>query len=151
MRTENPRIGITTVECLLLTIALLGGLIIGGKAAERFGWLGVLIGVPIGFIGTLLIFWALALVFAVAEGLWSGGIPYLPRCRSGRCRSGLLTDFGDFEPEERDGNWGYFRCRCGDLYERRRKDRKVLLVADDGSRQRYMKWKRLRGWTADTP
>ena len=48
------------------------------------------------------------LAWAVFEGLTATGIPYLPTCRNGKCRSGWLTDFGNYEPERVGGHGAFF-------------------------------------------
>ena len=71
-------------------------------------------------------------------------------CGNGKCKSGLLMDFGDYEPEQVDGEFGYFRCRCGELYFRDRKKGRVLEVLPDGTQNPFMIWNSFRGWRPDS-
>jgi hypothetical protein len=74
----------------------------------------------------------------------------LPICGNGKCKSGLLSDFGDYEPAEYKGKLGgYFKCRCGTLYHRDRKKGRVAEVLPDGTEKPYMIWKPFRGWRPD--
>ena len=97
------------------------------------------------------VLYGVALMLAFLESLLWGRIPYLPPCGNGKCKSGLLSDFGDYEPPEHDGEWGgYFWCRCcGRLYHRDRKKGRVLEVLVDGTYKPYMIWKSFRGWRPD--
>jgi hypothetical protein len=140
------RAGATLIELLVLLALSAGGLMVAGYATNRFGWPGLLLGFPLGFFAAFFGLYALVLTWAVFEGLASTGIPYLPTCRNGKCKSGWLTDFGNYEPEPLGGQGVFFRCQCGDLYEKRRKEKIVLLILLDCSAVRYMIWKPLRGW-----
>lgn len=147
-RSRAGEVGST--DLLILSLVLLGGLVIAIYAGEWFGPLGAVLGLPLGLAASFPALYGLALLWAVVEALLWGGMPYLPTCGNGRCRSGPLTDFGDYEPEEVGGNWGYFRCRCGRLYWRKRDEGRVLEVLPDGTVIPYMIWKPLRGWRPDT-
>jgi hypothetical protein len=74
------------------------------------------LGIPVGLIATFGVLYGVALVAACLEALLWTGMPVLPPCGTGKCRSGLLMEFGDFEPEQVGGHWGYFRCRCGKMF-----------------------------------
>lgn len=117
---------------------------------QWFGWAGFLLGIPVGLIGTFGVLYGVAFVAACTEALLWSGMPMLPPCGTGKCKSGLLMDFADFEPEQVGGQWGYFRCRCGMLYFRERKKMRVLEVLPDGTQKRYMVWKPFRGWRPDS-
>ncbi|QDT94762.1 hypothetical protein [Gimesia aquarii] len=143
---RNKRTGATGFELLLVLTVLLAGLVFTMVCGERFGLLGYLAGFPAGCAIAFAVLYGLIALFALLEGVVKDGIPYLPPCRSGNCRSGLLADFGDIEPEQHEGEFGYFRCRCGELYERRRSKKRVLFVSANGDKVPYMKWQCCRGW-----
>ena len=133
-----------------MMVVLLAGLFIASYGGKLFGWAGFLLGVPVGLFVAFGVLYGVALMLAFLESLLWGGIPYLPLCGNGKCKSGLLSDFGDYEPAEHDGEWGgYFRCRCGRLYHRDRKKGRVLEVLPDGTHTPYMVWKAFRGWRPD--
>lgn len=136
-------------ECLLLIAAMLGGMLVAGYAGDRFGWLGFILGGLVGAALSLTTVWLLTFIWAVAEGLHFDGIPYLPTCGNGNCKSGLLTDFGDYEWERNDELRAYFRCKCGKLYWRKREEGRVLEVLPDGTMKPYMVWRSFRGWYPD--
>lgn len=142
----SGRSGATGFELLVVLIVMLVGLLTSVTLGEQFGLLGYLAGFPIGCAVAFGVIYVLIAGYALIEGVVKAGIPYLPPCQNGNCRSGLLTDFGDFKPEEFEGQSGYFRCNCGDLYERRRKEGRVLLVLPNGEKAPYMKWRCCRGW-----
>ena len=150
MRRRKRRGEVTLHDFLTLLLILLGGLMIASYGGQLFGWPGFLLGIPMGLIATFGVLYGVALVAACLEALLWTGMPVLPPCGTGKCRSGLLTDFGDFEPEQVGGQWGYFRCRCGKLYFRERKKGRVSEVLPDGTQKPYMIWKPLRGWHPDS-
>ena len=134
----------------MIMVILLAGLFIASYGAKYFGWIGFLLGVPIGLAVAFGVLYSVMSLFVIVESLIWGGIPYLPSCGNGKCKSGLLSDFGDYEPAQHNGEWGgYFRCRCGKLYHRDRKKRLVLEVLPDGTERPYMVWKAFRGWRPD--
>ena len=95
---EPPRRGqVGSFECLRLTAAMRGAVLLATFATEWFGWLGFFVGGIAGALLALISVWLLTLIWAVAEGLLFDGIPYLPTCGNGKCKSGLLNDFGDYE------------------------------------------------------
>jgi hypothetical protein len=126
-----------------------GGLLIASYGAKHFGWIGFLLGIPVGLAVAFGVLYGVVVLWVILESLIWGGIPYMPPCGTGKCRSGLLTDFGEYEPEEVDGEFGYFRCRCGKLYFRDRKKGRVAEVLSDGTHKPYMLWKAFRGWRSD--
>ena len=113
--------GATGFELLIVLVVMLAGLLTAVALGESFGLLGYATGFPIGCVVTFGAIYGLIAGYALIEAVVKEGIPYLPPCRRGICKSGLLTDFGDFEPEEFEGQFGYFRCKCGDLNERQKK------------------------------
>ena len=134
--------GVIFVDLALAQVAALGW------AAAGLG-LGAWVGGAIGLLISLSSFLLLATLMAFLEGAISGGLPYLPTCGTGKCQSGWLTDFGDFEWETDDQNRTLFRCRCGMLYWRDSKKHRVLEVLSDGSAKPFMVWKPFRGWKPD--
>lgn len=153
----DERRGLTSAECPILLVIFTGGMAVGwyaGSALGRFGllfgWLGLLVGFPVGVVASFGLLYGVALFWAFSGALLWSGIPWLPTCGNGKCRSGLLTDFGDYEIEKLGGHWGYFRCRCGRLYWRKREEGRVLEVLSDGTVTPYMVWRRFRGWCPDT-
>ena len=137
-------------DCLIMVVILLGIFVIASYGFQWFGWAGFLLGVPVGLAVAFGVLYGVALLWATLEALIWGGIPYLPPCGTGKCKSGLLSDFGDFEPEQVGGHWGYFRCRCGKLYFRERKKGRVSQMLPDGTQKPYMIWKAFRGWRPDS-
>jgi len=147
-RKQRGEVGLH--DCLIMMVVLFGGMLIASYGGRLFGWAGFLLGIPVGLVVAFAVFYAVALVAASLEALLWEGMPMLPPCENSKCKSGLLTDFGDYEPAEYGGNWGgYFRCRCGKLYFRERKKGRVAKVLADGTRKPYMVWKPFRGWGAD--
>jgi hypothetical protein len=149
MRRRKRRGEVNLHDCLMMLVVLLAGLFVASYGAKHFGWAGFLLGIPVGLIVAFGVLYAVAFVAACLEALLWEGMPMLPPCGNGKCKSGLLTDFGDFEPEEVDGEFGYFRCRCGKLYFRDRKKGRVAEVLADGTHKPYMVWKPFRGWRPD--
>ena len=134
----------------MMMVVLLAGLFIASYGGKLFGWPGFLLGVPVGVFVAFGVLYAVALLWASIEALLWDGMPYMPTCGNGKCKSGLLTDFGDYEPEHDDEFRAYFRCKCGRLYWRNRKEGRVLEVLSDGTVKPYMKWKSFRGWRPDS-
>ena len=143
--TSARRGEVNLQDFLMLMLILLGSFLAALYAGERFGWIGFVVGGAIGLLISLGSFLLLATLMAFLEGAISGGIPYLPTCGTGKCQSGWLTDFGDFEWETDDQNRALFRCRCGMLYWRDSKKHRVLEVLSDGSAKPFMVWKPFRG------
>jgi hypothetical protein len=150
MYRKTRRGEVNLQDCLMMLVVLLAGLFIASYGAKHFGWLGFLLGVPVGIVVAFGVLYGVLLLGVVVESLIWGGIPYLPPCRNGKCKSGRLSDFGDYEPAEHNGEWGgYFRCRCGKLYHRDKKKGRVLEVLPDGAERPYMVWKAFWGWRPD--
>jgi len=148
-RTPSRRGEVNLQDFLLLIAVLLGGLAIAAYTAERFGWIGFLLGGAIGLLVSFGILYLFFAMYALIEGVIWEGVPFLPVCANGKCKSGLLTDFGDYEWELDEQDRLLFRCRCGLLYERNRKTGQVREVLPDGSTKPYMIWKPFRGWRPD--
>ena len=72
-------------DCLTMLIVLLGGLVLARFAGEAFGWMGFLLGLPIGTVISFGVLYAIVLLWACSEALLFGGIPYLPTCGNGKC------------------------------------------------------------------
>lgn len=122
---------------------------VASYGSASFGWIGFIVG---GIVGAIVSFggvWLLTLIWAVAEGLLCDGIPYLPTCGNGKCKSGLLTDFGDYEWERNEELKAHFRCKCGKVYWCNREEGRVLEVLSDGTMKPYMVWRSFRGWYPD--
>jgi hypothetical protein len=139
------RAAVSLADFLLLMFLVLGAGLVAAFAGSRFGWVGFLLGFPVGLFGLFFGFFGLVLTGCLFEALLREGIPYLPPCRNGKCRSGLLTDFGDYEWEQVNGEW-VFRCRCGDIYQKIRKGPAVVRILCDGDARPYMAWRPFRGW-----
>ena len=125
--------GFTLVE--MLAILVLVGFVLAG--VHLLGWLwGTILGVTVFF----LVASALALLRDGFEG-----IPRLPRCRNGCCRGpGLLPgDYGDY----RIGDEHDLVCRCGIRHKRREK--RFVVLKDDGTEVPYLIWRPFRGWFPD--
>jgi hypothetical protein len=135
---RRGEVGLT--DCLFVIVAMLVGIVAAGYAGARFGWLGFIFGGLIGAIVSVGCVWLLVLIWAIAEGLLFDGIPYLPTCRNGTCKSGLLTDFGDYQWEDTPRHSAYFRCKCGIVYWRKREQGRVLEVLPDGTTRPYNTW-----------
>jgi hypothetical protein len=134
----------------MIMVILVAGLFVASYGAKYFGWIGFLLGVPIGLAVAFGGLYGVLLLWVIVESLIWGGIPYLPPCENGKCKSGLLSDFGDYEPAQHNGEWGgYFRCQCGELYHRDRKKGRVAEVLPDGTERPHMVWKSFRGWRSD--
>lgn len=149
IRRTQPRGEVGIFALLMILVVLAGSLLLASYSNSMFGWLGFLAG---GIIGVPVSFGMMYLVlslWAIAESCVFSGIPYLPICRDGKCKSGLLTDFGDYEPETDKEFRDYFRCKCGRLYWRNRRERRVLEVLPDGTTKPYMIWRSCRGWFPD--
>jgi len=148
---QSRRRGEVGIAALAIILAvLIGGLIAATYATTRFGWLGVVVGGPVGGIVTFAILMLCLYVWEIVKALLFGGVPYLPPCIDGKCCSGLLTEFGDYEPEFNDEQRAYFRCKCGRLYWRNRKEGRVLEVMADGTTEPYMIWRSFRGWRPES-
>lgn len=92
-------------------------------------------GLVIGLIAGLAVFPILVLIY---DG-WKGGLPALPRCRSGRC--GALA----YLPERLDDRF-VLKCGCGGHYLR--VGRRFFLFVN-GTLTSYMRWRAFRGWVDD--
>jgi hypothetical protein len=133
----------------MIMVVLLAGLFIASYGAKHFGWIGFLLGIPVGLAVAFGVLYGVVLLWVILESLIWGGIPYMPQCGTGKCKSGPLSDFGDYEPERNDQFRAYFRCKCGRLYWRNRQEGRVLEVLSDGTTKPYMVWKAFRGWRND--
>ncbi len=149
MRRTQRRGEVGLFELLFIIVVLTGGLILAGYASSKFGWLGFVGGGILGVIASLGGLLLVLYVWAFSEALCFGGIPYLPTCGNGKCKSGLLSDFGDYEPETDEQFRAYFRCKCGTLYWRNRKEGRVLEVLPDGTMKPFKIWRSFRGWYSD--
>ncbi len=152
MRQTQRRGAVGGFELLIIFVVLIGGILLAAYATEKFGWLGFIGG---GLLGGILSFsgvFILLYICAFVEAIAFGGIPYLPTCGNGKCKSGLLTECGDYEWELNSERREYFRCKCGRLYWRNMKDGRVLgvlEVLDDGTMKPYRVWRSFRGWYPD--
>jgi hypothetical protein len=136
-------------SCLIILLVLIVALVVAAYASSWFGWLGFLVG---GIIGVPVSFGAIYIVLTVlafGESFLFGGIPYMPTCSNGKCKSRLLEEGGDYNSERNEFCRAYFRCKCGHLYWRNRKEGRVLEVLPDGTTRPYMIWRSCRGWYPD--
>jgi len=137
---RSLRAGATLFECLMLTLMALGALAIAALAAERWGWPGALLGLPLGFIGILGGLNIIAMVGVLIERDW------LPRCHQGVCSGDWRTMFGDYDIVRFGDDFGY-RCRCGIEYMK--EGRRFMRRRPDGSLEPYMVWTWPRGYVPD--
>lgn len=140
------RAGVTTFEFMVLMSLFLAAIGSAAYAGDRFGWIGAVLGFPTGFLVAFLTYFVVIYFIAFVQALVSEGIPYLPNCRNGKCKSRLLDEFGDYERVPLDGQLNVFQCQCGDRYQKRRKERTVVQIHPDNSSETYMVWKSFRGW-----
>ncbi len=135
---------------LILIAVTLGAMSFALRGSEMFGLIGFFLGGVAGFFITFAGLFGLIWFASLAETISSGMFPYLPPCGNGKCKSGFLDGFGDYEPERSQEDWGgYFRCKCSRLYQLRIKEGRVLEILPDGTVQPYMIARPFRGWTPE--
>jgi len=121
------------------------GLAVGALAAERFGWVGALVGFPVGFVGAALVSYG---VVSAWVHLHQAG-PWAPPCHTGRCKAGRdFLDDGDYE-SLRIGDDFVHRCRCGRDYVMRKAGSRFMERLPDGALKPYMMHRPFRGWFPD--
>ena len=141
MTTADRRSGFTLIEVLACSVLVAVGVAVAVAGAKHYGWLGAVIGFPVGFIGTLLLVY---LLIAIPEMLWLAG-PKYPPCHNGCCRWREWST-GDYEIKNVDGDM-VLRCRCGRDYDRR--GRRFMERLPDGTFKPYMVHRPFRGWFPD--
>jgi len=143
VRRTKRQLGFTLIEMLGCVVLLAGGLAVAVAGGRHYGWLGVLIGFPVGFLGMGVIF---LLLIAVPELLWWAG-PMYPPCHTGSCQwREWSPGFGDYRFAKVDGDL-VLRCRCGRDYDRR--GRRFMERLPDGTFKPYMVHRPFRGWFPD--
>ena len=132
-------------EFLGCAVLCLCGLTVGSLAAERFGWLGALLGFIVGVLS----------VFYITYGVLSAWVrlvqagPWMPQCHTGKCKGGYeMGDDSDFESLVVDGEVIY-HCRCGYDYVLLDGGRRFLERLPDGTLKPYMRHRAFRGWYPD--
>lgn len=132
----------------LLWILGFAGLLTAFWMGNHFGFIGYVIGLPIGAAVMIVILAGSVLSWTYIQGLLFHGIPRFPACRNGCCRGGRLSDPGAYQTVWND-DWTVrgFRCRCGDIYQK--VGRRFVELNPDGSFKPYLIWSRLKGWCPD--
>jgi hypothetical protein len=135
------------MDCVLLVLVLGAcGLAVAWFGAERFGWLGCLLGFALGAAGGFAILYG---VLQACAHLWKGRGGWFPPCHTGRCRKGApLEKGGDYESTMVDGELVY-RCKCGRDYVMLDGGSRFLERLPDGTLRPYMIHKPFRGWFPD--
>lgn len=132
------------ILCLLGIAGLLAAVRLGG----RFGWIGYLLGGPLGAAIMLGVICVAVLAWLFFQNLLFRGLPWLPVCRNGRCKGGFLASMGDYKPAwNEDWTLRGFRCRCGAVYQKR--GRRFVEIAPDGAVKPYLVWNPWKGWLPD--
>jgi hypothetical protein len=133
---------------LLLFLLGLAGVLAALWLGKSFGCIGYVFGPSIGAAAMLAILCAGAVAWLLIRNLLFRGIPWLPSCRNGCCRGGILAHMGDYKPVwNDDGSLRGFRCRCGFVY--RKVGRQFVELAPDGSVKPYQVWVPGKGWLPD--
>jgi hypothetical protein len=129
-------------------ILVSGGVLTALVLGSCVGFLGYVVGFPLGAAAMLVILSSASLAWTCAQGILFRGVPLFPVCRNGCCRGGGLADPGDYTMVwDTDCTVREFRCRCGDAY--RKVGRRFVEVAADGTCKPYLIWSRFRGWCPD--
>jgi hypothetical protein len=128
----------TLIELFFFVLYALLAAIAAVWAANRYGWLGGVIGFLVGFFGLWVGLSFLADFSNFLIGIIYSGRPPRPACRTGKCHS-LGYKFERLS----NGQYGY-SCQCGLHY--RKRGRRFLEVQTDGSVRPHMIWKAFRGW-----
>ncbi|MGD8239153.1 MAG: hypothetical protein PVH68_11410 [Armatimonadota bacterium] len=138
---------------LLLWLGLLAlcmcGLAASLVTGQRLGWIGYLLGFPVGLLGPVVTLFGAGWAF---EYLRRAG-PRLPPCHTGKCRGRRRPslhnrDRGDYE-RVTVGDDSVLRCKCGRDYVTREAERRFLERLPDGTLKPYMVHKNFRGWFPD--
>jgi len=138
---REPRAGeVTLHDCLWLTLLAMGALAMSLLAAERWGWVGALLGLIVGFVGIFGTLYAILLIAVLIERGW------FPRCHRGIHRGNWRDPIGDYELVEFGDDFGY-RCPCG--FEYMKEGRRFMLRRPDGTLEPYMVWKLFRGYVPE--
>ncbi len=126
------------------------GLTVSLVAGERVGWIGYVVGFPVGIVAPIVAVWSIAWA---SEYVRRGG-PRFPPCHAGTCKGRRRPslrghDRGDYE-RVMVGDDSVLRCKCGRDYVTREAGRRFLERLPDGTLTPYMAHKNFRGWFADT-
>jgi hypothetical protein len=144
MRTSRHA-AVALHDLAMLALMLAAAIVTASFGAERFGCPGGVVGFVFGpflLIGFLL---AICIPLDFIEGWLSSGLPRLPVCRNGTCRSGAYELRRFVEGEGSAIDWV---CRCGVRY--RKEGQRFLEVLPNGSVAAYRIWRPLRGWCHDS-
>jgi hypothetical protein len=133
---------------ILLFLLSFAGVLGAYGLGKYLGCIGYVFGLSIGAGAMLAILYAGAVAWLLIRNLLFRGIPWLPWCRNGCCRGGILAHMGDYKPVwNDDGILRGFRCRCGIVY--RKVGRHFVEIAPDGSFKPYRVWVPVKGWLPD--
>lgn len=134
------------IELAGFAFALSIGLFIGALLSIRLGWIGWVIGIPLGHFGTASIIWCF---FRTVAWLWHSWSPLHPPCRAGKCKQ------NDYEITDLSlGGAVVLACKCGEKYmkilNRFLIGEQFLDILEDGSTRPYMKLSRFFRWMPDS-
>jgi len=136
----------TLIELLFFVFFAFVGTIVTMWAAQRYGWLGGVIGFLVGFFGIWAGLYAIGWIAQFCVRVIYSGRPPRPACRTGKCHSRDYKHvrFNSGQSGGKSGDRYAYRCQCGLHY--RKRGRRFLEVQTDGSVRPYMIWKAFRGW-----
>lgn len=142
-RLKNPAsrhhafLGATLIEMVVITVmiccAFLGAHYALKAMGAKWWWLGAIVGFFLPLV--------LAGLLALLSDLAIGGLPHLPQCLQGTCRGSNAYKSGKFGEEY------HLVCRHGGRYKRR--DRRFVIVNENGRETPYLVWRPFRGWFPD--
>ncbi len=135
---------------LLVGMLAVAGLLTAFWMGSRLGFVGYILGLPMGAAVMLGILSCVSLRWTYFQGILWRGVPAFPVCRSGCCRGSGLSDLGDYTVVwNNDWTVRGVRCRCGVTYKKI--GRRFVELGEDGSMKPYLIWRRFKGWCPDLP
>jgi hypothetical protein len=115
------------------------GYFVGRYFGGRYGTIGWILGVPLGFGLGIAALKALGSPF----GIWYKCRPLRPPCRNGKCKA------GDYQLLRATTDGSVFQCQCGDKYFRLGRTGRFLEILPDGSLRPYMRRTPFGKWQPD--
>lgn len=146
-----PRAGVTLIELPFLVLFVVIACLGGQAGVQRWGWLGLPLGLFAGVLAFLVLGAAAAAAADGAQRLWSGGRSR-PPCRRGSCHT---NDYDwrrvciGLAPRAFDHGSPVWVCRCGGIYQRDGRHFRELQA--DGRLAPFAIWRVARGWRPAPP